>query len=573
MTGIPSTLDSQWLVDDNLSPLLDGEAVVATNVVNLDALIFREDLAVLGDPSKAPPRTTTIRVTDLEFDSFFYRALRKPDFQRETSNWSPQKICDLVRTFLNGELVPAIILWAAGENVFVIDGAHRLSALIAWINDDYGDRFASRTFFENKIPEPQIRAAERTRALINKEIRSYGEHKAASAHPANSNPEVVAKAKLLGSLSLELQWVRAGDAEKAEAAFFKINQEATPIDPTELRILKSRKAPNAIAARAIVRSGTGHKYWSHFSESAQLTIESLAAAVYGELYTPPLEMPIKTLDIPVAGRGYGAQTLPLIFNLVNLANGIKITDAKKGSGKKKIAEDSENDMSINNDTDGSATIKFLGKTQKVVTRISSDKAGSLGLHPALYFWGQTGNFHPSGFLGAVSFVIWLDENEKLSEFTAARKVFEDFLIIHKTIVTDIVHKFGSGGRSVPWIKLFYERLLDWISVGADSKSVIDHLNKDSDFGFLVARKPAKALSKPGNKFGRKTKSAVYLNEALSNPVRCRICGGLLHRNSVTTDHVQNRADGGTAAMDNGQVAHPYCNHTYKRERDEDRKTA
>jgi hypothetical protein len=35
---------------------------MATNVVNLDALIPREDLGIKGDPSVAPARTTTIRV-------------------------------------------------------------------------------------------------------------------------------------------------------------------------------------------------------------------------------------------------------------------------------------------------------------------------------------------------------------------------------------------------------------------------------------------------------------------------------------------------------------------------------
>ncbi len=40
----------------------------------------------------------------------------------------------------------------------------------------------------------------------------------------------------------------------------KIYQQATLIDKTELKLLESRRKPNSIAARAIIRSGTGHKY-------------------------------------------------------------------------------------------------------------------------------------------------------------------------------------------------------------------------------------------------------------------------------------------------------------------------
>jgi len=48
--------------------------------------------------------------------------------------------------------------------------------------------------------------------------------------------------------------------DKAEKSFFKINQQQANINPTEILLLKSRKEPNCIGARAIIRSGTGHKY-------------------------------------------------------------------------------------------------------------------------------------------------------------------------------------------------------------------------------------------------------------------------------------------------------------------------
>ena len=248
---------------------------MATNVVNLDALIPREDFEVADETAADTARPTTIRITDLAPDAFFYSGLRKPDFQRETANWSPAKIQDFIQTFLDGDLIPAIIFWGAGGNNFVIDGAHRLSALAAWVHDDYGDGKKSREFFQNYIPPEQLAAAERTRKLINNSIGTFVEHQAAVKHPDQSKPEVIKRAKRLGSAPLQLQWVPTADAKKAEASFFKINQAATEIDPTELRILRARFSPNAVAARVIVRGATGHKYWADFAAEAQAEIESI----------------------------------------------------------------------------------------------------------------------------------------------------------------------------------------------------------------------------------------------------------------------------------------------------------
>ena len=60
-----------------------------TNVANLDALIRRADLAA---PGEAGEDITALSVIALERKGFLYPALRKPDFQRETANWSPEQV-------------------------------------------------------------------------------------------------------------------------------------------------------------------------------------------------------------------------------------------------------------------------------------------------------------------------------------------------------------------------------------------------------------------------------------------------------------------------------------------------
>lgn len=345
--------------------------------VNLDALVPREDFEIVDVGSTSLP-TQTVQIRNLELGDFFYSVLRKPDFQRETSDWPPDKIVTFVQSFLDGDLIPALILWQAGSQIFVIDGAHRLSALIAWVHDDYGDGITSKQFFDGIIPEDQITAAELTRRLVKKSIGTYADHKLAIQHPEKVREMVHDRARRLASLAIQLQWVK-GDASKAEASFFRINQQAAPIDKTELRILRSRKHANALAARAIVRSGTGHKYWSRFDPDVRDAIEQRAKEINELLFAPALKTPIKTLDLPVAGRGYSSQTLPLVFEFVNLVNHVK--------GETKLSDDPT----------GQETRAFLDRCRRVVNRMSGTHPSSLGLHPAVYFYSHTGRYQPTAF--------------------------------------------------------------------------------------------------------------------------------------------------------------------------------
>ncbi|MCF4138832.1 ParB/RepB/Spo0J family partition protein [Streptomyces sp. Tue 6430] len=233
---------------------------MATHMVNLDALIPREDFeTVTSEPSTQPSiLSATLKITDLEKESFIYNVLRKPDFQRETANWNPDKIAALVSSFLEGDLIPSIILWRSNisGDIFVIDGAHRLSALIAWVQDDYGDSHTSMRFFDSVIPAEQRKAAEATRKLIQGSVGSYNDLKLALMNPDTTSKERLLIARNLSATAIHLQWVN-GEAEKAESSFFRINQQATPIDSTELDMIKARRKPNALAARAFIRAGTG----------------------------------------------------------------------------------------------------------------------------------------------------------------------------------------------------------------------------------------------------------------------------------------------------------------------------
>jgi hypothetical protein len=525
---------------------------MATSIVNLDALIQRDDFRVKSG-SADYSRRDKIAITDIEPKAFMYLALRKPDFQRETANWSPQKIQDFVKTFLDGDLVPAIILWAAGETVFVIDGAHRLSALIAWVQDDYGDGATSRDFSKNDIPKEQIKASRKTKELIDSTIGSYRDHVLAGEHPERAKPEVLQRAKRLASLSLDLQWIRNTDSQKAENSFFKINQAATAIDPTELRIIRARKAANAIAARVITRNSTGHEYWSEFEEQKKKETEELGRELYRLLFHPPIETPIKTLDLPVAGRGYSSPTLPLIFETVNLANDVAVVDVTKKS--KKLEEPPLPD------TDGSETVKFLRNTRKLVNRITGLHPSSLGLHPAVYFYSATGRHQPTAFLAVIELMKEFERKDAFRRFTSVRKKFEEFILDNKSFSNQVTVKIGSGPKGFLRLKSLYVRVFDALQQKLDNDQILDALRRDKEFSFLTPDE--RLVEGSSSQFSKETKSATFLRDAIAGAPRCRICHCLLHFNSIQVDHIERKQDGGLGVLENAQLAHPFCNSTIK----------
>lgn len=514
--------------------------MATTNIVNLDALIPREDLAAPGELGED---ISGLYLPGLEPRGLLYPTLRKPDFQRETANWSPEQVADLIRTFMSRELVPAVILWRAGQNVFVIDGAHRLSALIAWVHDDYGDSERSRRFFQNLIPDAQQDAADRTRALVRDIVGSYAEHKIALEFPDTAKKEVADRAKVMGWAEVPAQWIRNASHDKAEKAFFRINQGGTKIDRTEKLILAARRSAPGMAARAIIRGGTGHAYWKDFSREVALDIERLGGAIHTLLFNPSLHLPIKTLDVPLAGQGYGPSTLPFIFDLVTLVNRVSLKTFSEGV-----------------DEDGSITVDYLKNVKRVVERICSNSASSLGLHPGLYFYSRNGVFQPVAFLAYVSMFGSWDTTDYLG-FTKVRSEYERFILANRGI-TEAVRRLGSGARSRPRITSLYQRIIAELQTGRPLEEISTALAGEADYDFLIAAQLADGKYEPIEaSFTREMKGAAFLRDALPSAPRCPTCGGMLHKNGMQVGHQTAKRDGGKAVLSNSMMQHPFCNTT------------
>ncbi|MFI2630433.1 DUF262 domain-containing protein [Streptomyces collinus] len=537
-----------------------------THMVNMDALIPRDDFEALSSEPATQPSilSTTMKITDLGPDSLIYNVLRKPDFQRETANWNPEKVAELVRSFLEGDLIPSVILWRSpiSGNIFVIDGAHRLSALIAWVHDDYGDQHASIRFFDNNIPAEQNKAAQATRKLIQESVGSYRDLNLALRNSDTAPKDRVRLARNLSAFAINLQWV-SGGAEKAESSFFRINQQATPIDPTELEMIKARRKPNALAARAFIRAGTGHKYWSTFSEPTQEEIESIAKDVYDLIFRPSLDSAVRTADLPVAGRGYSADSVRMVFELVNFVNNLQPDMWREDTGRRRRKRvDGDALPALSDDEDGSTTLQFMKAVKRAAGKIAGNEPASLGLHPAVYFYSATGRFQPAAFLAAVAFVKDLADKRKIASFTDKRAEFEEFLVRYKYFLNQIVRSYGSLQRSVPPTLLMYQTIFGALLEECSDSEIIGRLKGQS-----ALRSSIKEISSEdrahGRNFSAETKNSIVLKEAIQSAPKCGICQARLYLRFITVDHKVRKEDGGDGTPENGQLTHPYCNSGYK----------
>jgi hypothetical protein len=162
----------------------------------------------------------------------------------------------------------------------------------------------------------------------------------------------------------------------------------------------------------------------------------------------------------------------------------------------------------------------------------------------------------------VALVEDLEKRDAFNNFISCRKKFEDILISHKSVSNQIATKFGSGARGYEWLLKVYQTILSGISTGKADRDVIADVHNFPQLAFLQVDEQDKAPVQRTD-FSTETKSELFLKRALENATTCGICGGFIHRNSLSIDHIQRRAEGGKATLENGQLTDPYCNTGFK----------
>lgn len=518
-----------------------------SNLVNLDAMIKREDFATVSASSGATFDTVgTISLRDFTPGGMIGPSLRKPDFQRETNHWSPEQVVSLLDCFVNGDLIPSVILWQSPTHVFVIDGGHRLSALRAWVEDDYGDGPISQAYFGFQVSKEQRKVANRTRELVSKKVGTWQHYLARSTLEDLDHQERIRLTTIV-TRGLPIQWVK-GDADRAEQSFFRINTKGTALDDVEELLLRTRQKPVSIASRAVIRAGKGHKYWSKFPAPVATQIETAAKEVHASLFEPEIQRPIKTLDLPLAGPKGVRTALEVLIELI-------LISIRDQNGEPKKVDDLKDDL------DGQETLKVLTRSYRLVRRVTGNDQGSLGLHPAVYFYGPTGRHSSPMFMGTLSLIatkLANNDDTFFKKFTEVRASLESLLISHKDLIATILQRLVSTRRVEQ-----YSTLLDKIIAAllANQSVTDDDLVHFAGLdGKVITGKEKSA----GRAISDEVKSGVFIQSALSTSLKCPICSGYLDPDkSLSYDHVTPVRDGGLGKSGNVQLTHPYCNQSVK----------
>ena len=517
-----------------------------SKLVNLDAMIKREDFAAADAESSSFENVSTISLRDFTKGGLIGPSLRKPDFQRETNHWAPEQVVSLLECFIHGDLIPSVILWQSPTYLFVIDGGHRLSVLKAWIEDDYGDGPTSQAFFGYQISDDQKKNAVKTRDLVNKKVGSW-QHYLAKSEDENLDTAERKKVNALITRGLPIQWVK-GDADKAESSFFKINTKGTPLDDIEELLLRSRRKPISITARAIIRAGKGHRYWSSFDKEIASNIETLANDLHSILFDPEIKRPIKTLDLPLGGPKGVRTALQTLIDLALIA-------VRDQQGIPKRIQDTEDDFT------GTETVSVLNKTLALAKRVTGNDSGSLGLHPAVYFYGPTGRHSGPMFMGTMVLIgRKLSNNDKyfFQKFTKVRSKLEDILVRQKDLIATILQKHVSPKRVEKYAD-FLGELIDQLSTQSSISE--ETLVKMAGLDGKIVTGSSNDVTK---EFTDDSKSEAFIHLALSSSLKCPICNGYLDtEKSVSYDHVVRARDGGDGATSNCHLTHPYCNQSVK----------
>jgi hypothetical protein len=312
-------------------------------------------------------------------------------------------------------------------------------------------------------------------------------------------------------------------------------------------LIKNRKKPIAISARAILRAGSGHKYWSSFPDERAAEVESVTEEFHERVFKPEAEEPLKTLELPLGGTVSPVDALSLLIEFLSIAG----TRDKDGKTIDKYVDD----------ISGEETVIVLKNSLQILNRIAGNNPASLGLHPAVYFYNEKGKYSRFLFLGMAAVIQDKIRNNNATffkAFTDARARLEQFLIDNKSLIGIVLQNLSKGQR-VPKMKDLFEFLVSQLQESKEIK-LEDAIGRMGLRGRIL---DVNAIHTAPN-ISDDTKSLVYVRQAIKTALRCPVCGGLLDpTKSVSYDHIVPRRAGGTGDASNTQMAHPYCNTGYK----------
>lgn len=523
--------------------------------------------------------------------------LRKPDFQRSTAAWSPEECLALLESLTNRQTIPSIILWSSQEGpfIFILDGAHRVSVVLAWLSDDWGDNPSYAELLDPEDLAMRREAAMSVRALVNTKIGPFSAYRAAAEEQETiiergdapgkvMTPHARARAKFYTDITntkiaFDTQYVH-GDYAIAEKSFLIINRSGRKLSDWEIKIIQNRDSSFARTTMAVSSINSLSHYWTPVlaeDESIENGPERIKAIhgritkVNSVLFTPAFQHPIRTLAQPY---------LPVVDRTNRpgwVAELLTVMEKKKG-------QEIETTKLLEQDAAASPA-EIVANGERLVQRASdildhldgpATDPRSLAIVPALYFYSEAGRYSRGLLYGLI---YWLfsgpddDVFRRKLVFSAFRGPLETLL--QKKDALQLTRRSGSGPDITVQTARYYQEALELlIAAGGDTSSTEFQKGYDVLVASISSR-ASRSASRRGEEpepvlsrtFTPAQKSTEILRQLILAAPHCGICGGLFdpaRSRSLQHDHILQRSLGGQTELDNQRLTHPFCNNNRER---------
>lgn len=521
------------------------------------------------------------------------RKLRKPDFQRATNAWTSEDCRSLLETVINKQIVPSLIMWQNPENLldYVLDGAHRVSVVLAWLTDDWGEKAISQSdFYGTDEDRERISfAARKTRELVDAtigNIRTYQDAQATFDRivEAGDSPQAKMDKKEFdrarfyerlerGYVHFPVLWV-TGDYRDAEASFLKINKSGKQLYEWERTLVENRDSSFARIIMSVAFPQTSKRYWpekveeEHINENLlKQRVDNILEAiqtVHTRLLTPAPRYPIQSVNQPLLVPP-ATEKKPFW-----IGEFLTVVEGRKGTLSETLAL-LERDKSESADVITRNAEALLNDANLALDHIVGENSRSLSLVPTIYFYSD-GGAPLRGFL--YGFLYWLlageeeDINQRKRIFSAFRKPFETIILSEKK---DLTVRFGRGLGSGSEITGQWAKYLnDLLELICKSKGDLQTEAFKTGYAKIVQSLPKSKVAKgdsdeiAGRVFNNRQKSTLILKSIHEGLAECSICAGALDLTRyLQHDHIIDHAEGGTTSSTNQGLAHPFCNNNKK----------
>jgi len=555
--------------------------------VYLDHLIARQSLRYTKPDSSYENSSAShgrydnnIRFSDIRKEEGWFDSLVKPDFQRATCAWSPDTCVKFLNSVIHRRIIPSIILWRSDETglVYVLDGAHRLSVLRAWMIDDWGDKAAE--FYKDSPDYARVKeGADAARRAVDEKIgafsnfadayREWNEIAKKGGAPLKQMSGERAEMAVfysdiaMASRTLSAQW-ETGDYDAAEESFLAINRQGAPLDTLESLLIEFRNGSMSRIIMSVANAGAHGHYWPAPNDALNMSADGASRLygfntrchnIYKQLFVPPFDAKIIDINVPfIIAPGHFRLHQHLIELLPLLSEGQPIGLDKIDGVLGRDIEVGIEQLVINADAVLSRLESKLGHLGG-----GSSNSLSLSLTPLVYWYNSKGGFVRALFY---AWCYWLlagsdeDIKQRKIAFSAVRGDLEDALISHKEQFAEIQHRGGAGFKSLGPITSFIQDLIELLleMIGKDN----DVRNAEIDKLFGVSRGSAKKGS--SRSFSKQDRAAINIKLLSESSIKCEICGGIVDlKQGVQYDHIEKFADGGRTTPSNGRPTHPFCN--------------